>query len=159
MQTRLHTRKPVKTNSSCRALATYKLQTLVQPDNHVMQKFHIRKICAPSNEVIFSPPFLSLSALLLLNLAQRQCYAYVIGLFTRPEIKIWPHVIFCDHAQCVLPRCCVRYIVFVFYLELFPGPVALAKARLDLLIVFIVMTRKIPGGILPYICLTDIDLK
>ena len=75
----------------------------------------------------FSPPFLSVSAFLLLNLAKRQCYAYVIGLFTRPEIKIWPHVIFCDHAQCVLPRCCVRYIVFVFYLELFPGPVALEK--------------------------------
>ena len=122
MQTRLHTRKPVKTNSSCRALATYKLQTLVQPDNHVMQKFHIRKICAPSNEVIFSPPFLSLSALLLLNLAQRQCYAYVTGLFTRPEIKIWPHVIFCDHAQCVLPRCCVRYIVFVFLSRIVPRP-------------------------------------
>ena len=106
----------------------------MQPDNHVVQKFDIRKICPPSNEVIFSPLFLSVSAILLLNLAQRQCYAYVIGLFTRPEIKSWLDVRFCGHAQCVLPRCCVRHIVFVFfffYLELFPGPVALVKVRLD----------------------------
>ena len=117
MQNRLHTRKPVKTNSSCRALATYKLQTLVQPDNQVVQKFDIRKICPRSNEVIFSPPFLSVSALLLLNLAQRQCYAYVIGLITRLEIKSWVDVRFCGHAQCVLPRSCVRYIVFVFFIS------------------------------------------
>ena len=36
----------------------------------------------------FRPLFLSVSAVLLLNLALRQCYAYAIGLFTRPEIKI-----------------------------------------------------------------------
>ena len=123
------------------------------------KRLTLENIYPPSNEVIFSPPFLSVSVFLLLNLAQRQCYAYVISLFPRPEIKIWPHVRFCDHAQYVLPRCCVRYIVFVFYLELFPGPVALAKVRLDLLIVFIVVTTKIPWGVLPYICLTCTDLK
>ena len=53
----------------------------------------------------FSPPFLSVSPFLLLNLARRQCYAYAIGLFTRLEIKSWPDVKFCAHAQCVLPRC------------------------------------------------------
>ena len=26
-------------------------------------------------------------------------------LYTRPEIKSWPDVKFCAHAQCVLPRC------------------------------------------------------
>ena len=92
------------------------------------KRLTLENIYPPSNEVIFSPPFLSVSVFLLLNLAQRQCYALVIGLFPRPEIKIWPHVRFCDHAQYVLPRCCVRYIVFVFYLELFPGPVALESA-------------------------------
>ena len=53
----------------------------------------------------FSPPFLSVSPFLLSNLARRQCYAYSIGLYTRPEIKSWPDVKFCAHAQCVLPRC------------------------------------------------------
>ena len=57
--------------ASCRALATYKLQTsfsaLVQPDNHVVQKFDTRKIYQLSNEVIFSPPFLSVSPHLLLT--------------------------------------------------------------------------------------------
>ena len=53
----------------------------------------------------FSPPFLSVSPFLLLNLARRQCYAYAIGLFTRLEIKSWPDVKFCAHAQYVLPRC------------------------------------------------------
>ena len=71
--------------------ATYELQTsfsaLVQPDNHVVQKFDTRKIYQLSNEVIFSPPFLSVSPFLLLNLARRQSYAYAIGLYTRPEIK------------------------------------------------------------------------
>ena len=32
-------------------------------------------------------PFLSVSPFLLLNLARRQCYAYAIGLFIRPEKK------------------------------------------------------------------------
>ena len=80
-----------KTNSSCRALATYKLQTsfsaLVQPDNHVVQKVDTRKIYQLSNEVISLPPFFSVSPFLLLNLARRQCYAYAIGLFTRSEVK------------------------------------------------------------------------
>ena len=53
----------------------------------------------------FSPPFLSVSPFLLLNLARRQSYAYAIGLYTRPEIKSWPDVKFCVHAQCVLPQC------------------------------------------------------
>ena len=53
----------------------------------------------------FSPPFLSVSPFLLLNLARRQCYAYAIGLYTRPEIKSWPDVKFRAHAQGVLPRC------------------------------------------------------
>ena len=52
----------------------------------------------------FSPPFLSVSPFLLLNLVRRQCYAYAIGLHTRPEIKSWPDVKFCAHAHCVLPR-------------------------------------------------------
>ena len=38
----------------------------------------------------------------------------------------------------------------VFYHELFPGPVSLAKLGFDLLIVFIAMTTKIPRGVLPY---------
>ena len=50
--------------ASCRALATYKLQTsfsaLVQPDNHVVQKFDTRKIYQLSNEVIFFRPFFCL---------------------------------------------------------------------------------------------------
>ena len=58
----------------------------------------------------FSPPFLSVSPFLLLNLVRRQCYAYAIGLYTRPEIKTWPDVKFCAHAQCVLPRCYVNLI-------------------------------------------------
>ena len=37
--------------------------------------------------MIFSFPFLSVSPFLLLNLVQRQRYAYAIGLYTRPEIK------------------------------------------------------------------------
>ena len=53
----------------------------------------------------FSPPFLSVSPFLLLNLVRRRCYAYAIGLYTRPEIKSWPDVQFCAHAHCVLPRC------------------------------------------------------
>ena len=53
----------------------------------------------------FSPPFLSVSPFLLLNLARRQSYAYAVGLYTRPEIKSWPDVKFWPHAQCVLPRC------------------------------------------------------
>ena len=53
----------------------------------------------------FSPPFLSVSPFLLLNLARWQRYAYAIALFTRPEIKSWPDVKICAHAQCVLPRC------------------------------------------------------
>ena len=60
----------------------------MQPDNHVMQKFDTRKIYQLLNEVSFLPPFLSLSAFLFLNVAQQQCYAYTIGLFTRLEIKI-----------------------------------------------------------------------
>ena len=57
---------------------------------------------------LFSPPFLSVSPFLLLNLVRRQCYAYAIGLYTRPEIKSWPDVKFCAHAHCVLPRCCLH---------------------------------------------------
>ena len=53
----------------------------------------------------FSPPFLSVSPFLLLNLVRRRCYAYAIDLYTRPEIKSWPDVKFCAHAHCVLPRC------------------------------------------------------
>ena len=53
----------------------------------------------------FSPPFLSVSPFLHLNLARRQSYAYAVGLYTRPEIKSWPDVKFCAHAQCILPRC------------------------------------------------------
>ena len=53
----------------------------------------------------FPPPFVPVSPFLLLNLVRRQCYAYAIGLYTRPEIKSWPDVKFCTHAQCVLPRC------------------------------------------------------
>ena len=45
---------------------------------------------------------------------------------------------------------CVRYIVFVFYHELFPGPVSLAKLGFDLLIVLIAMTTKIPRWVLPH---------
>ena len=54
----------------------------------MVQKFDTRKIYQLSNEVIFfRPRFLSVSPFLLLNFARRQCYAYAIGLFTRPEIK------------------------------------------------------------------------
>ena len=57
----------------------------------------------------FAPPFLSVSSFLLLNMVRRQCHAYAIGLYTRPEIKSWPDVKFCAHAQCVLPRCCCAW--------------------------------------------------
>ena len=81
----------MKTNSSCRALATCKLQTsfspLVQTDNHVVQKFDARKIYKLSNEVIFSAPFFVCFSLFAFELGGRQCYAYAIGLYTRPEIK------------------------------------------------------------------------
>ena len=40
----------------------------------------------------FSPPFMSVSPFLPLNLARWQRYAYAIALFTRPEIKSWPDV-------------------------------------------------------------------
>ena len=60
----------------------------------------------------FWPPFLSVSPFLLLNLARRQCHAYAIGLYTRPEIKSWPDVKFCAHAQCVLPRCYQKPVEF-----------------------------------------------
>ena len=55
----------------------------------------------------FSPPFLSVSPFLLLNFARRQSCAYVIGLYTSPEIKSWPDVKFFAHVQCVLLRCCI----------------------------------------------------
>ena len=85
-------KKAGKNNFPRRALATCKLQTsfspLVQTDNHVVQKFDTRKIYKLSNEVIvFRPPFLSVSPFLLSNLARRQCDAYAIGLYTRPEQK------------------------------------------------------------------------
>ena len=65
----------------------------------------------------FWPPFLSVSPFLLLNLARRQYYAYAIGLYTRPEIKSWPDVKFCAHAQCVLPRCLFdQCLVNIFFL-------------------------------------------
>ena len=35
-----------------------------------------------------------------------------IGLYTRPEIKSWPDVKFCAHAQCVLPRCYQKPVEF-----------------------------------------------
>ena len=57
---------------------------------------------------VFSPSFLSVSPFLLSNLVRRECYAYSIGLHTRPERKSWPDVKFCVHAQCVLPRCCAK---------------------------------------------------
>ena len=67
-----HARKPVKTKSSCRALATCKLQTsfspLVQTDNHVVQKFDTRKIYKLSNEVIFFAPFFVCFALFAFKL-------------------------------------------------------------------------------------------
>ena len=53
----------------------------------MVQKFDTRKIYKLSNEVIFSPPFLSVSPFLLLNLVRRQCFAYAIGLYTRPDKK------------------------------------------------------------------------
>ena len=67
-----HARKTVKTNSRVLSSASVlQLQTsfaaLVQPDNHVVQKFHTRKIYQPSNEVIFFAPFLSFSPFLLLT--------------------------------------------------------------------------------------------
>ena len=65
----------------------------------------------------FSPPFLSVSSFLLLNLVRRQCYAYATGLYTRPEIKSWPDVKFCAHAQCVLPRC-YHDLIPVYQLQL-----------------------------------------
>ena len=43
-----------------------------------------------------------------------QAYAYAIGLLTRPEIKSWPDVKFCAHAQCVLPRCSRDHFRAVF---------------------------------------------
>ena len=92
MPNQQHARKPVKTNSSCQALATCKLQTsfspLAQTDNHVVQKFDARKIYKVLKEVIFSPPFLSVSPLLLLNLMRRQCYGYAIGLYTRLDDRM-----------------------------------------------------------------------
>ena len=111
MPNQQHARKPVKTNSRVLSSASaLQLQTsfsaLVQPDNHVVQKFDTGKIYQLSNEVIFSPPFLSVSPFLLLSLARRQSYACAIDLYTRPEIKSWPDIKFCAHAQCVLPRCC-----------------------------------------------------
>ena len=120
-----HTRKPVKTNSSCRALATYKLQTsfsaLVQPDSHVVQKFDTRKIYQLSNEVIFAPPFLSVSPFLLLNLARRQSYSYAIGLFTRPEIKGDWMLSFCS--------CAVRFTAVFSLSRLFKRSLFLACSR------------------------------
>ena len=99
MSNQQHARKPVKTISSCRVLATCKLQTsfsaLVQPDNHVVQKFDTRKIHQLSNEVIFFAPSLSVSPFLLLNLSRRQCYASAIGLFTRPKINSCPIFVEC----------------------------------------------------------------
>ena len=59
----------------------------------------------------FRSPFLSVSPILLLNLTRPQCYAYVIDVYTRPEIKSWPDVKFCAHAHCVLPRCCLNHTV------------------------------------------------
>ena len=77
----------------------------MQPDNHEVQKFDTRKIYQLSNEGIFLAPFFfsSVSPFLLLNLARRQCYAYALGLFTRPEIKSWPDVKLSAHAHCILP--------------------------------------------------------
>ena len=80
-----------KIRTSCRALATYKLQpsfsALVKPDNHVVQKFDTRKIYHLSKKVIFFSPFLVCFSFFAFNLARRQSYAYAIGLYTRPEIK------------------------------------------------------------------------
>ena len=65
----------------------------------------------------FSPPFLSVSPFLLLNLVRRQCYAYAIGLYTRTEIKSWLDVKFCAHAHCVLPQCCLCVTLRVEFLS------------------------------------------
>ena len=60
---------------------------LVQPDNEVVQKCDARKIYQLPNEMIFLAPFFVCFSLWLLNFAWQQCYAYAIGLDTRPEIK------------------------------------------------------------------------
>ena len=84
-QNQKHARKPVKTNSSCRALATCKLQTsLVQPDNHVVQKFDTRKIYKLSNEVIFFAPFFVCFSLFKFRHATHsQGFAYLLALSLR----------------------------------------------------------------------------
>ena len=79
----------------------------MQPDNHVVQKFDTRKIYKLSNEVFFSPPVLSVSPFLLLNLARRQSYAYAIGLYTRTEIKKLTGCL-------ILCSCAVRFAAVLF---------------------------------------------
>ena len=73
--------------ASCRTLATYKLQTsfsaLVQPDNHVVQKFDTRKIYQLWNEVIFFAPFFVCFSLFAFNLARRQSRDFKIGDYGR----------------------------------------------------------------------------
>ena len=83
----------------------------MQTGNHVVQKFDTRKIYKLSNEVTFFSPFFVCFSLFAfkLVLVRQQCYAYAIGLYTRPEIKSWPDVKFCAHAHCVLPRCYMRH--------------------------------------------------
>ena len=92
----------------------------MQPDNHVVQKFDTRKIYQLSNEVIFFVPFFVRFSLFAFNLTRRQSYAYAIGLYTRPEIKSWPDVKFCAHAQCVLLRCCRGETVWCTKLQVLP---------------------------------------
>ena len=54
----------------------------------------------------FWPPFFFCFALFAFKLgATAMLCLLIIGLYTRPEIKSWPDVKFCAHAQCVLPRC------------------------------------------------------
>ena len=49
---------------------------------------------------------------------------------------------------------------YLFFLSrIVPRPRRARESAIRLLIMFIVMTTKIRRGVLPYICLTDTDLK
>ena len=84
----------------------------------------------------FFRPLLSVSPFFLLNLARWQCYAYTIGLFTRPRIKSWPEDTFCALAQCVLPRCCIRVLfTWARTLHSTPGPSQPIRGHIPCIIV------------------------
>ena len=68
-------RKPAKTNWSCRALATYKLQT---PFTALVQKPETRKMNEFLKETIFSLSFVLVSCFLFLNFARREFYVFPI---------------------------------------------------------------------------------